>query len=108
MTQERRGPKPSALSTSFWRPELNETIQSFGLDGHFGAFGGAFVPEVLVPAVDALAAAYLAVRDDPDFWRELDQIERTFAGRPTPLYPATRLSERVGGIEVILKREDLA
>src|SRR5262249_32104343 len=93
---------------TYWRPSLNETIDSFGLDGHFGEFGGSYVPEVLVPATDELAATYLKLRHDPSFWQELDQVERTFAGRPTPLYAATRLSERVGDIEVVLKREDLA
>ena len=68
-------PQPSALATSYWRPELVESIQASGLDGHFGEFGGAYVPEVLVPAVQELAAAYLSVRSDPEFWKELDELE---------------------------------
>ena len=92
----------------FWRPQLVESIQSLGLDGHFGEFGGAFVPETLVPAVAELARTYLELRDDLEFWRELDELGRTFTGRPTPIYRAERLSERIGGPAIVLKREDLA
>jgi tryptophan synthase beta chain len=78
-----------------------------GLDGHYGEFGGSFVPETLVPAVEELAAFYLGLRDDLDFWRELDLLSRSYAGRPTPVYLAERLGARVGA-QVALKREDLA
>jgi tryptophan synthase beta chain len=101
-------PSTSPSREPFWRPDLNETIQSVGLDGHYGEFGGAYVPEVLVPAVEQLTGAYLAARQDPEFWREIDELGRTFAGRPTPLYRASRLAERIGEVEVALKREDLA
>src|SRR4051812_7888279 len=96
------------LSGQFWHPGLVETIGTQGLDGHFGEFGGAYVPEVLVPAVHALQSAYLSLRQDLDFWREFDELNRTFSGRPTPLYEAARLSERAGGRRILLKREDLA
>ena len=74
--------------------------------GHFGAFGGRYVPETLIPALDELAREYAAVRNDPFFQAELAGYLATYAGRPTPLYYARRLSETVGG-KVYLKREDL-
>lgn len=75
--------------------------------GHFGDFGGRFVPESLMAALDELAAAYADARQDPAFARLLAAQERTYSGRPTPLYHAERLSRRVGA-RVYLKREDLA
>ena len=73
----------------------------------FGPYGGRYVPEVLVPALDELSAAWAEAREDPVFRDELDRVLRDFVGRPTPLYLASRLSERVGR-PVYLKREDLA
>ena len=75
--------------------------------GYFGRFGGRFVPETLVPAVEELAQAWEALRTDPAFWRELADERRTYVGRPTPLYFAARASEALG-VRVYLKREDLA
>jgi tryptophan synthase beta chain len=74
--------------------------------GHFGPFGGRFVPEVLMAALDQLEAAFLEAVADPGFHAELDGLRRSYAGRPTPLYRAARLSEQLG-LEVWLKREDL-
>ena len=76
--------------------------------GRFGDFGGRFVPETLMPAVEELAAAYVAARDDEGFQAELASLLKNFVGRPTPLYHATRLSAHAGGAQVYLKREDLA
>jgi len=77
--------------------------------GHFGkAFGGRFIPETLMPAVAELAEAYKAAQRDPAFRRELAYYLREFAGRPTPLYFAERLTEHLGGAKIYLKREDLA
>ena len=76
--------------------------------GHFGPYGGRFVPEALVAALDELAAAHDAAQRDPAFLAELDRLLTTYAGRPTPLTDARRLSEHVGGARVLLKREDLA
>jgi tryptophan synthase beta chain len=98
----------AATATNFWFPELVETVHTQGVDGHFGEFGGAYVPEVLVPAVSALTQQYLRLREDPRFWQELSDLERDFAGRPTPLYRADRLAEYIGGPRIYLKREDLA
>ncbi len=75
--------------------------------GRFGRFGGRYVPEVLVPALDELAAAWAELRDDPSFRGELDVLLREYVGRPTPLTFAARLSDETG-YRVFLKREDLA
>ncbi len=75
--------------------------------GYFGRFGGRFVPETLVPAVEELAAAWQALRRDPAFWQELAEERGAYIGRPTPLYFAARASAELG-VRVWLKREDLA
>jgi len=75
--------------------------------GHFGLYGGVFVPETLMAALSELTAAYQAAKADPDFQLELSQHLREFAGRPTPLYFAGRLTEHVGGAKIYFKREDL-
>src|SRR5690242_560434 len=75
--------------------------------GRYGAFGGRFVPESLMAALDELERAYAAAQSDPAFAATLAEQERTYTGRPTPLYLAERLSARVGA-RVYLKREDLA
>jgi tryptophan synthase beta chain len=74
----------------------------------YGPYGGAFIPETLVPAVRELAAAYNQASADPSFQEELHCLLRQYAGRPTPLTPARRLSAALGGATVYLKREDLA
>lgn len=76
--------------------------------GYFGNYGGRFVPETLIPALEELEAAYARARRDPEFKRELDHLRRTYIGRPTPLYYASRLTEHLGGAKLYLKREDLA
>jgi tryptophan synthase beta chain len=75
-------------------------------DGYFGPFGGRFVPEILIPALEELEAAYERCRTDPDFQRTLQELLTTYAGRPTPLYYAERLSQHLG-TRIYLKREDL-
>jgi tryptophan synthase beta chain len=75
--------------------------------GHFGPYGGRFVPEVLMAPIEELEAAYLTAREDPAFQAELSELLRNYAGRPTPLYFARRLSELLGGAKIYLKREDL-
>jgi len=76
--------------------------------GHFGPFGGQFVPETLMTALAELTEAYHQAREDELFQRELASLLRDYAGRPTPLYFAQNLSERLGGARIYLKREDLA
>jgi len=75
--------------------------------GHFGPYGGMFVPETLMSALNELAAEYERAKIDPGFQRELDDLLRDFAGRPTPLYFAERLTKNLGGARIYLKREDL-
>ncbi len=75
--------------------------------GHFGPYGGRYVPEVLMAPLEELESAYLEARRDPGFQAELSDLLRNYAGRPTPLYLARRLSETLGGARIYLKREDL-
>jgi tryptophan synthase beta chain len=77
------------------------------VDVRFGPYGGRYVPETLIAALDELTAAWAEAREDPGFQERLGSLHRDFIGRPTPLYLAARLSERVGR-RVYLKREDLA
>ena len=76
--------------------------------GRFGPYGGRFVPETLMPALEELESAYLLARNDPSFQAELLRLQRTYVGRPTPITHARRLSEHLGGAQIYLKREDLA
>jgi len=75
--------------------------------GHFGMFGGRYVPEILIPALDELAETYEKYKTDPDFRAELDYYMREYIGRPTPLYYAERMTQALGGAKIYLKREDL-
>jgi tryptophan synthase beta chain len=75
--------------------------------GHFGSYGGRYVPETLVTPLEALEAAYHEAQRDPSFYAELNDLLANYAGRPTPLYYAKRLSESLGGAKIYLKREDL-
>ena len=75
--------------------------------GHFGPYGGRFVAETLMQPLEELRLAWERYRDDPDFLAELDMDLRDFVGRPSPLYLASRWSDRLGGARIYLKREDL-
>ena len=75
--------------------------------GHFGPYGGRYVPEVLMAPIEELEKAYLEARRDPAFEAELNGLLRDYAGRPTPLYFARRITEALGGARIYLKREDL-
>ena len=75
--------------------------------GHFGEFGGRYVPEILMTALLELEDAYLKIKTDVDFQSELEYNLREYAGRPNPLYYAQRLTEELGGAKIYLKREDL-
>ncbi|MCA9851848.1 MAG: tryptophan synthase subunit beta, partial [Dehalococcoidia bacterium] len=74
--------------------------------GHWGEFGGQYVPETLMPALAELEQAYQRYREDPEFKAELEALLKDYVGRPSPLTLASRLSEEVGA-KVYLKREDL-
>src|SRR3984893_13183556 len=75
--------------------------------GHFGPYGGMFVPESLMSALNDLAAEYECAKNDPAFQNELSALLRDFAGRPTPLYFAELLTNKLSGTKIYLKREDL-
>ncbi|MCE1273675.1 MAG: tryptophan synthase subunit beta, partial [Chlorobiales bacterium] len=75
--------------------------------GHFGAFGGKFIPETLIKNAADLEREYLKAKEDPEFHASLDLLLRDYVGRATPLYRAARLSEKLGGASIWLKREDL-
>jgi tryptophan synthase beta chain len=77
------------------------------IDGKYGKYGGRFVPETLIPALEELEHAYLEAKEDSEFKKELDYYLKHFAGRPTQLYYAKNISEAIGGARIYLKREDL-
>ncbi|MGP4053411.1 tryptophan synthase subunit beta [Mycobacterium sp. 4D054] len=75
--------------------------------GHFGVYGGRYVPEALMAVIEEVTAAYEKARGDQAFLDELDRLQRHYTGRPSPVYEAERLSEHAGGARIFLKREDL-
>src|ERR1700721_3267155 len=77
------------------------------VQGHFGPYGGVFVPETLMPAICELREEYGRARRDPTFKLQLDRLLSSYCGRPTPLYYAERLTEKLKGPRIYLKREDL-
>jgi len=76
-------------------------------DGRFGEFGGKYIPETLVPAIEELEENYLKIRNDKNFKKELGRLLIDYAGRPTPIYFAKNLTKTIGGAKIYLKREDL-
>ena len=83
-----------------------KTLQQPDENGYYGSFGGAYIPEMLHKNVEELRSRYLEIIQEPDFQKEFQELLRDFAGRPTPLFFAKRLSERYG-LNIFLKREDL-
>jgi len=83
-------------------------LKSYPRRGKFGKYGGQFIPEILMAAVQELEEAYEEAKNDPEFRRRLDYYLSEYAGRPTPLYHAENLSKKMGGAKIYLKREDLA
>ena len=75
--------------------------------GHFGPYGGRFVPEALIAALDELSAAHISAQADPSFQAELSELHKTYSGRPSILTDAKRFSAYAGGAKILLKREDL-
>jgi tryptophan synthase beta chain len=86
---------------------IRATKASRNSSGRFGAYGGRYVPETLMSALEELDRAYEKAKGDRKFQRRLDELLRKFAGRPTPLFFARRLTEKLGGTKIYLKREDL-
>lgn len=97
---------PKTEHTELHRTELEKGISIMLLNPYFGQYGGQFVPELLLPALDQLERAYVDAKDDPAFRTELDRLLTTYAGRPTPLTRLTRLTEGTK-TTIYLKREDL-
>ncbi len=93
--------------TSHFLPEPSPDANLPDAKGRFGEFGGRFVPETLISALDQLETEYYQSRKDPAFQAELDVLLRDFVGRPSPLYFAKRLTEHCGGAQIWFKREDL-
>jgi tryptophan synthase beta chain len=89
------------------RIEVDRTARPTQSPGRFGAYGGRYVPETLVAALDELEHAYAEAQADPEFQARLDSLLHDYAGRPTPLYFAERLTEELDGAKIYLKREDL-
>src|SRR5258706_8648035 len=89
------------------RPSSAATLAGPDAGGHFGPYGGRFVPEVLMAPLEELEHAFNEACADPAFNTEFDDLLRNYAGRPTPLYFARRLTEHLGGARIYLKREDL-
>jgi len=87
---------------------MNTTIPMPDDMGHFGSFGGRFVPETLMPALEELITAYRKLQQDIKFQKELEGLALNYIGRPTPLYYAESLTKKLGGARIYLKREDLA
>ncbi|MBB3606801.1 tryptophan synthase beta chain [Mycolicibacterium sp. BK556] len=83
------------------------TVHDPDVRGHFGVFGGRYVPEALMAVIEEVTAAYEKARTDQEFLDRLDNLQTHYAGRPSPLYEAVRLGEHLGGARVFLKREDL-
>lgn len=98
--------RPKTEHTELHRTELEKGISIMLLNPYFGQYGGQFVPELLLPALDQLERAYVDAKDDPAFRTELDRLLTTYAGRPTPLTRLTRLTEGTK-TTIYLKREDL-
>jgi tryptophan synthase beta chain len=94
------------IAMTVGRMDVGARVSSNG--PYYGAYGGAYVPETLVPAVRALEVAYEEAIADPAYREELDRSLRAYAGRPTPLTYAARLTEVLGGARIYMKREDLA
>lgn len=87
--------------------QLNTYRAGADEDGHFGAYGGRYVAETLMPLILAVEAAWNEARDDPDFWTEFHYLMKHYVGRPSPLYLAKRLTEHLGGAKIYFKRDEL-
>ncbi|HEX6378711.1 MAG TPA: tryptophan synthase subunit beta, partial [Nitrososphaeraceae archaeon] len=82
-------------------------LREFPIKGKYGKYGGKYIPETLVPAINELEEAYEKIKNESDFKKELDYYLQNYAGRPTPLFLAKNLTDYVGGAKIFLKREDL-
>src|SRR6266508_3496182 len=104
LRRESRTPRKSRPSSEQCRMKMVDLPDE---RGHFGQYGGVFVAETLVHALDELRRAYERCRKDPEFIAEFEHELKHYVGRPTPVYHARRLSDRLGGAQIYIKREDL-
>src|SRR5690606_725708 len=103
-----RVPRASRRSSLEFAMQMADTPYSFpDASGHFGPYGGIFVSETLIPAIEELRLAYEAARKDPEFMAEFEYELKHYVGRPSPVYFAERLTAKCGGARIYLKREDL-
>ena len=86
---------------------MSDQVLKYPKNGKFGEFGGKYIPETLVPAIEELEENYLKFKNNKEFKKEFNYYLKVYAGRPTPLYYAKNLSEKIGGGKIFLKREDL-
>src|SRR5215468_2382828 len=100
-----KGIRPLAAPQAGKKPPVRANAANH--KGRFGVYGGRYVPETLMAALEELEREYDKAKRDPKFEKRLDLLLRTFAGRPTPLFFARRLTEKLGGAKIYLKREDL-
>src|SRR6201995_2043843 len=100
---DRGGPDIPRSSAAIVEPSRHEPDER----GHFGPYGGRYVAEALMAVIEEVTAAYEKERVNQDFLDTLDKLQANYAGRPSPLYEATRLSEHAGSARIFLKREDL-
>lgn len=103
-----RVPPPMAFLAISNAPPVYANVEELRAASNFGEFGGRYIPETLVAAHDELERVYVECTQDPTFVAELEQLGRDYIGRPTPLYFAKRLTERGGGAQIWLKREEVA
>jgi tryptophan synthase beta chain len=95
------------MSTATLNPTPTPKSEARSIPGRFGAYGGRYVPETLMAALEELETAYATAQADPDFQSNLANLLHHYCGRPTPLYLARRLTQKLGGAKIYLKREDL-
>jgi len=88
-------------------PVVDKAKNSPNVEGFFGEYGGAFLPPPLVPIMEEITQRYEELKKDKSFWDELHELEKQFTGRPSPIFHAKRLSDKIGGAQIYLKREDL-
>src|SRR6266568_7055620 len=106
--RESRAPRKSSPSSARCAVQMDDLSYSLPDErGHFGPYGGVFVAETLIHALDELREGYARYRRDPDFVAEFEHELKHYVGRPSPVYHARRWSEKVGGAQIYLKREDL-
>jgi len=86
---------------------MNFSTNTASHNGYFGSFGGRYVPEVLLPALEETESVWNIAKEDPAFWEEFLHYSKTFVGRPSPLYYAENISKALGGAKIYVKREDL-